>query len=347
MPQLFTNSARALLIAGIDASATSLIIESSKADFFPVANAGAGSVPSANNWFKAVLQDALGNIEIVYVRTRTSGSGVFSNVLRAQEGTTARAFIAGAVVGVRLTAADINSAVDLVSKNNAFTGLNTFSGASTFIGNITSSGANTFSGVNTFSQTIVGSISGNAATVTNGVYTTGNQNIAGDKTFTGTVLMTATRAQISGSTYAMLELHVPGTAASALTISSDNITRLSTSNGSGGTSLTLWSADSVGNFTATGNVTAYSDERLKTDWRDLPDDFVKRLARVKMGVYRRTDTQQIQVGVGAGSLRDEALPEAVHSDADGTLSVTYGNAALASCVALARELVALKQKLGV
>lgn len=47
-------------------------------------------------------------------------------------------------------------------------------------------GNETVAGIKTFSSTITGSIDGNAATVTNGVYTTGNQTIAGNKSFTGT-----------------------------------------------------------------------------------------------------------------------------------------------------------------
>jgi hypothetical protein len=41
--------------------------------------------------------------------------------------------------------------------------------------------------VKTFSSTISGSIDGNAATVTNGVYTTGDQTIGGTKTFSNTI----------------------------------------------------------------------------------------------------------------------------------------------------------------
>ena len=41
----------------------------------------------------------------------------------------------------------------------------------------------TIDGIKTFSSTISGSIDGNAATVSNGVYTTGDQSIAGIKTF--------------------------------------------------------------------------------------------------------------------------------------------------------------------
>lgn len=48
-------------------------------------------------------------------------------------------------------------------------------------------GTETITGAKTFSNTITGSISGNAATVTNGVYTTGNQTIGGTKTFSNTI----------------------------------------------------------------------------------------------------------------------------------------------------------------
>ena len=55
---------------------------------------------------------------------------------------------------------------------------------------IVNTGAQTFAGVKTFSSTIVGSITGNAGTVTNGVYTSGNQTISGTKTFTNAILAT-------------------------------------------------------------------------------------------------------------------------------------------------------------
>jgi hypothetical protein len=101
---------------------------------------------------------------------------------------------------------------------------------------------------------------------------------------------------------------------------------------------------SVGALTATDNVTAYSDERLKKNWRDLPVDFVSQLAHVKMGVYDRTDHESTQVGVSAQSLQT-VMPNAVMEQADGMLSVAYGNAALAACVMLAREVEVLKLRL--
>jgi len=126
MPQQFKNNARALLASGIAAGDTTLTVEAPKADLFPTANTGASAVPAVTDWFKATLENSAGQCEIVYVRTRTAGSAVFSNVLRGQEGTTARAYAAGDVVGLRLTALDIQSVVNLLAGTNSFTGANSF-----------------------------------------------------------------------------------------------------------------------------------------------------------------------------------------------------------------------------
>ena len=98
---------------------------------------------------------------------------------------------------------------------------------------------------------------------------------------------------------------------------------------------------------ASSNVTAYSDERLKKDWVDLPKNYVEELAKVKVGTYTRIDGEKLrQVGVSAQSLRS-LLPEAVIEAEDDfkTLSVAYGNAAMASAVELAKEVVSLKEQL--
>jgi hypothetical protein len=171
MPQLFTNNARALLTASITDTATSMVVESSKADLFPTANTGTGTVPAATDWFKVTLQDSTGAVEIVYVRTRTAGSGIFSNVLRAQEGTTAKAFSTGTVVGLRLTAADIQTSVGLIAGNNTFTGTNTFSQAITgdVIGDLTGDVTGDLTGDVTGNVTgnltgnVTGNVTGNAS----------------------------------------------------------------------------------------------------------------------------------------------------------------------------------------
>jgi hypothetical protein len=104
------------------------------------------------------------------------------------------------------------------------------------------------------------------------------------------------------------------------------------------------SLDTAGNFTATGNVTAYSDERLKTDWAALPDTFIYDLARVKHGTYTRIDTGERQAGASAQDMQN-LLAEVVHENADDMLSLAYGNAALVAAIKLAQKVVELEARL--
>lgn len=108
MPQLFADAARGELLSDITATDTTVNLAFGGA-LFPVANAGASAgAGSAQSWFKAVLQDRDG-FEIVYVGSHTAGSDQFTNVKRGQEGTTAKAFASGSVLGLRMTAADVSA----------------------------------------------------------------------------------------------------------------------------------------------------------------------------------------------------------------------------------------------
>lgn len=98
-----------------------------------------------------------------------------------------------------------------------------------------------------------------------------------------------------------------------------------------------------GSFIASGNVTAYSDEKLKTNWRDLPENFVEKLAKIKSGIFDRNDTNETQVGVSAQSLK-RLLPHAVIKTGK-WLSVSYGNAAMVACVELAKRLITQQKEI--
>lgn len=102
----------------------------------------------------------------------------------------------------------------------------------------------------------------------------------------------------------------------------------------------------AGSLTMSGDITGSSDERLKTNWQDMPQNYVARLAEVKVGIYDRLDEENLtQVGVSAQSFQ-KLLPQAVMTAKDemGTLSVSYGNAALASAVELAKDNVDLRAR---
>jgi hypothetical protein len=99
-------------------------------------------------------------------------------------------------------------------------------------------------------------------------------------------------------------------------------------------------------YTCSGNITANSDERLKTNWTSLDADFLDNLAKIKHGNYTRIDSGMSQTGVSAQELQ-RVLPNAVVTggDKNKTLSVAYGNAALVACIQLARRVVSLEARL--
>ena len=86
---------------------------------------------------------------------------------------------------------------------------------------------------------VTGDVSGNAGTVTNGVYTTGNQTIGGTKTFSSPIA-----GSVTGSANSLL-----GVDWTVAEVSNKLVFRY------GG--VTKFSIDSSGNMIVTGNVTAY------------------------------------------------------------------------------------------
>jgi len=82
---------------------------------------------------------------------------------------------------------------------------------------------------------------------------------------------------------------------------------------------------SNGNFTATGNVTAYSDLRLKSNVEKITDA-VKKVQSLNGVVFDRLEESLDQRGTGLIAQEVLAvLPEAVVEDENGYLSVAYGN----------------------
>jgi hypothetical protein len=105
-----------------------------------------------------------------------------------------------------------------------------------------------------------------------------------------------------------------------------------------------WTTDTANNFTAGGNVTAYSDERLKENWSTLPKTFLEDLSKIKCGTYTRKDTGERQAGVSAQDMQ-KILSETVLTGSDGVLSLAYGNAALVAAVKLAEEVTLLRKEI--
>ena len=84
-------------------------------------------------------------------------------------------------------------------------------------------------------------------------------------------------------------------------------------------------ARTTGDFTATGNVTAYSDITLKKNIELIPNALDKVLS-LRGVTYNRTDIENEpkQSGVIAQEV-EKVLPEVVDTNEEGIKSVAYGN----------------------
>jgi hypothetical protein len=96
MPALYTNQATSTLAASITSSATSMTVQTNHGARFPAADSVVGS------YFFATLDNGSGTVEIVKVTDRLFDTFTME---RAQDGTSAAAFSAGATMEIRVTRA--------------------------------------------------------------------------------------------------------------------------------------------------------------------------------------------------------------------------------------------------
>jgi hypothetical protein len=173
---------------------------------------------------------------------------------------------------------------------------------------VRTSGNQTIAGIKTFSNTISGSINGNANTVTNGVYTTGNQTIAGIKTFSNTISgsINGNANTVTNGVYTTGNQTIAGVKTFSDNVRIDSLGVGTTASGVSG------------EIRATGNITGYfSDERLKTKIQII-ENALNKVNNIN-GIYFElndlaksfgyTETQQ-QVGVLAQQVQ-KVLPHVV------------------------------------
>ena len=98
--------------------------------------------------------------------------------------------------------------------------INISGNAATVTNGVYTTGDQTIGGSKTFSTIITGSITGNAGTVTNGVYTTGDQTIAGVKTFSSTISgsITGNAGTVTNGVYTTGDQTIGGTKTFSSTI---------------------------------------------------------------------------------------------------------------------------------
>lgn len=108
MPVRIKNNAVATLAANIASDAVSLTVDTGQGALFP------SLVGDASDWFYASIVDSSSNREIVKVTARSSDT---FTIVRAQDGTTARAFADGDIIELRPVAAIFDNIPQLDADN--------------------------------------------------------------------------------------------------------------------------------------------------------------------------------------------------------------------------------------
>ena len=158
------------------------------------------------------------------------------------------------------------------------------------------------------------------------VQLTATQTITGQKYFRSDRNTTSNspplQAYSSGGGGAIMSFHRAGLYAINFGLDSDNVIRI----GGWSAATNRFQMDMSGNLTMAGNITAYSDIRLKENIKVIPDALSK-VQQLRGVTFTRNDTEDLEklhTGVIAQEV-EAVLPEAVSEDNDGIKNVAYGN----------------------
>lgn len=161
-------------------------------------------------------------------------------------------------------------------------------------------------GITTLDTAVDARLDATEAVANGALSRSGGGTVSGATTFSSNLTVSAQRIYIGGTTGYFYYNSGTNTAGWSLS-GSDKI---------------FWNT-STGAFTAAGDITAFSDRRLKTDIRTIENalDLVRKMRGVR---YTRRGSNISGVGVIAQEMQ-EVLPEVVHGADSGTLSVAYQN----------------------
>lgn len=248
-----------------------------------------------------------------------------------------------AVADLIVNGLDLPNTAVLLTGDQTVGGVKTFSNA--IVGSITgnagtvtngvyTTGNQTIGGTKTFSSTIVGDITGNAGTVTNGVYTTGNQTIGGTKTFSSTIVgdISGNAGTVTGGVYTTGNQTIGGTKTFTSTISGDI---------SGNAGTVTNGVYTTGNQTIGGTKTFSLNPILSAGTANtvLVLDSGKQIAAASGLGYNTTtrtltlgvgDTPDFRIGRGAGNLANNTAVGAnsLVANTTGTGNTAFGDGAL-------------------
>lgn len=145
---------------------------------------------------------------------------------------------------------------------------------------------------------------------------------------------------ISRSTNSAAQLTNPATLAysDCLNIAGSGNLLIGTATDDGTNKLQVAGSAAISGTVTAATVTQTSDERKKCNWRPLADEQLDALAGMELaGIFDWRDGSGSSCGGSAQQIRD-IVPEAVHEDAEGNLTVNYGGLGFAIQQAALRRL---------
>lgn len=140
--------------------------------------------------------------------------------------------------------------------------------------------------------------------------------------YCGSINTANLQAYTTGANSAFMSFHRSGSYAVNMGLDADNVLRI----GGWSASANRWVLDMSGNMTAAGNVTAYSDIRLKENIEVIPNalEKVKQIRGVTFTRNDQDDKELRHTGVIAQEV-EKVLPEVISEDNLGIKNVAYGN----------------------
>ena len=155
-----------------------------------------------------------------------------------------------------------------------------------------------------------------------GSYFGGNYFNSNSGGYSGTLSGPALQVYAASGNSAFMSFHRGGYYAVNMGLDADNVLRI----GGWSAAANLFQMDMSGNLTMSGNITAYSDIRLKDNIEVIPDALAK-VQQLRGVTFTRNDVEDLEkrhTGVIAQEV-EAVLPEAVSEDNDGIKNVAYGN----------------------
>jgi hypothetical protein len=202
----------------------------------------------------------------------------------------------------------------------SMTGALSVSGASSGISLGSSATISLAGSVGTAGNVLLSAGAGATPTWGSAVMTTGNQTVLGTKRFTAPILSrldsTSEGGYIGFARASDDTTHYYWQASGAGTTPVMRLVNVARG-------VQTFSIDNSGNVVAEANITAYSDQRLKTDLVKI-DNALEKVISLNGYTYTRIDSGDRQTGLVAQDVQ-KVLPEAVMEQDNGILSVAYGN----------------------